>query len=79
MLWKAYLFEGVIELTQDVFLIEDFALVPVFVVVMDFLPHVCWKLVEGHVLLHLFVLKRWEIDKSSKVNFLSQTRYAALK
>lgn len=54
----SHLFERVIEFTQDVVLIEDFALVAMFIVVVDFLPHVGWKLVEGHVLLHLLVLER---------------------
>lgn len=54
----SHLFERVVEFTQDVVLIKDFALVAMFIVVVDFLPHVCWKLVEGHVLLHLLVLRR---------------------
>lgn len=52
----SYLFEWVVEFTQNVVLVEDFALVAVFIVVVDFLPHVRWKLMEGHVLLHLLVL-----------------------
>lgn len=52
----SHLFERVVEFTQDIVLIEDFPLVAMFIVVMDLLPHVCRKLVEGHVLLHLLVL-----------------------
>lgn len=54
----SHLFEWVVEFAQDVVLIKDFALVAMLIVVMNFLSHVCWKLVEGHVLLHLFVLGR---------------------
>ena len=54
----SYLLERVVEFTQDIVLVKDFALVAMFVVVVNFLSHVCWKLVEGHVLLHLFVLGR---------------------
>lgn len=52
----AYLFEWVVEFTQNIVLVKDFPLVTMLVVVMDLLPHVCRKLMEGHVLLHLFVL-----------------------
>lgn len=51
-----HLFEGVIELTENVVLVKDLALVAMFVVVMNLLPHVCRKLMEGHVLLHLLIL-----------------------
>ena len=54
----SHLLQRVVEFTQDVVLIKDFALVAMLIVVVDFLPHVCWKLVEGHVLLDLFVLGR---------------------
>jgi len=55
---SSHLFERVVELTQDVVLVKDLALVAMLVVVVDFLPHVRWELVEGHVLLHLLVLGR---------------------
>lgn len=51
-----HLLERVVEFAQDVVLVEDLALVAVLIVVVDLLPHVCRKLVEGHVLLHLLVL-----------------------
>lgn len=41
-----HLFEGVVEFTQDVFLIKDFPLVAVLIVVMDFLSEVGWEFVE---------------------------------
>lgn len=53
-----HLFERVVEFAQDVVLVEDLALVAMLVVVVDLLPHVGWKLVEGHVLLHLLVLEK---------------------
>lgn len=68
----AYLFEGVVEFTQDIVLVKDFALVTVLVVVVDFLPHVCWKLMEGHVLLHLFVLQE-EVDSRQLISALMRT------
>lgn len=51
-----YLFERVVEFTQNIVLVKDFSLVTMLIVVVDLLPHVRWKLMEGHVLLHLFVL-----------------------
>lgn len=59
----SYLSEWFIQLLQDALLIKHLALVAVLIVVMDFLPEVCWKFVEGHVLLHLFVLRE---DKKIK-------------
>lgn len=52
----SHLFEWVVELVKDAVLVEDLALVAMFIVIVDFLPHVSWQLVEGHVLLHLLVL-----------------------
>lgn len=53
----AHLSKGFTQLTQDAFLIEHLALIAVFIIVMDALPCVGRELVEGHVLLHLFVLR----------------------
>ena len=55
-----YLSERLTQLSQDALLIEHLPLVAVLVVVMDALPHVRRELVEGHILLHLFVLHRGE-------------------
>lgn len=52
----AYLSQRVVELIEDIFLIKDFALVSVFIVIMNLLTHVRWQLMEGHVLFHLLVL-----------------------
>lgn len=52
----SHLLEWVVELVKDAVLVEDFSLVAMFIVIVDFLPHVSWQLVEGHVLLHLLVL-----------------------
>ena len=49
--------QRLVQLLQDALLVEHLALVAVFVVVMDPLSHAGGKLVEGHVLLHLFVLE----------------------
>lgn len=59
----AHLSERLAQLTQDAFLIKHLALVAMFIVVMDALSSVWWELVEGHVLLYLFIL-RWETDRS---------------
>ena len=53
---SAHLTQWLVELSQDALLVEHLALVAVLVVVMDSLSHICRQLVEGHVLLHLFVL-----------------------
>lgn len=53
---ETHLFKGVVELVEDVVLVENLALVAMFIVVVDLLPHVGGKLVEGHVLLHLLIL-----------------------
>lgn len=65
----AYLFERVVEFTQNIVLVKDFSLVTMLVVVVDLLPHVRWKLMEGHVLLHLFVLEE-EVRFVTSVQFL---------
>lgn len=52
----SHLLEWVVELVKYAVLIEDFSLVAMFIVIVDFLPHVSRQLVEGHVLLHLLVL-----------------------
>lgn len=54
---SSHLTERFVQLSQDAFLIEHLPLVTVLVVVVDSLPHICWQLVKGHVLLHLFVLQ----------------------
>ena len=54
---SSHLSERLIQLSQDALLIEHLALVTVLIVVVDSLPHIGWQLVEGHVLLHLFVLQ----------------------
>lgn len=48
--------QWLVQLLQNVFLVKHFALITVFVVVVDPLPHVGRELVEGHVLLHLLIL-----------------------
>lgn len=67
VLWEkpSHLFQWVVEFTQDIVLIKDFALVAMLIVVVDFLPHVSRKLVEGHVLLHLLVLQTKQTRISS--------------
>lgn len=60
-----YLPEGLTQLSQDALLIKHLPLVAVLIVVMDALPHVCRELVEGHVLLHLFVLYKEEGKRRS--------------
>lgn len=45
-----------IQLLQNALLIKHLALIPVLIVVVDPLAHVSGELVEGHVLLHLFIL-----------------------
>lgn len=59
----SYLSERLVQLLQDALLIEHLALVAVLIVVVDFLPEICWKFVEGHVLFHLLVLRE---DKKIK-------------
>ena len=61
-----HLTQRLIEFLQDALLVKHLALVPVLVVVVDLLPEVRWQLVEGHVLLHLFVLRgqRAEVRES---------------
>lgn len=54
---SSHLSERLVQLSQDALLIEHLALESVLVVVVDSLSHICWQLVEGHVLLHLFVLQ----------------------
>ena len=53
----AHLPQRLAELAQDAVLVEHLALVAVLVVVVDALPRVGRELVEGHVLLHLLVLR----------------------
>lgn len=60
-----HLSEGLAQLSQDALLIEHLPLVAVLVVVMDALPHVRRELVEGHILLHLFVLHGGERKRRS--------------
>lgn len=55
--YLSHLSERLIQLSQDALLVEHLALVTVLIVVVDSLPHICRQLVEGHVLLHLFVLQ----------------------
>lgn len=71
----SHLFERVIEFTQDVVLIKDFALVAMLIVVVYFLSHVCRKLVEGHVLLHLLVLGRQRNQMDISSNRVDATPY----
>ena len=52
-----YLAQRFVEFLQDALLVEHLALVAVLVVVVDLLAEVGGQLVEGHVLLHLFVLR----------------------
>ena len=60
----SYLSQRLVQLLQDALLVEHLALVPVLVVVVDLLPEVRRQLVEGHVLLHLFVLRaNGEVEK----------------
>lgn len=53
----SYLSERLAEFPQNALLVKHLALVSVLIIVMDFLPEVGRQLVEGHVLLHLFVLR----------------------
>ena len=59
-----YLSEGLTQLSQDALLIKHLPLVAVLIVIMNALPHVCRELVEGHILFHLFVLRRGERKRS---------------
>ena len=52
----AYLSQRVVEFVEDVLLVKDFALVSVFIVIVNLLTHVRWQLMERHVLFHLLVL-----------------------
>jgi len=61
-----YLSEGLVEFLQDALLVEHLALVAVLVVVVDLLPEVGGQLVEGHVLLHLFVLRERREEEKEK-------------
>lgn len=61
----SYLSEGLTQLSQDALLIKHLPLVAVLIVIMDALPHVCWELVERHILFHLFVLCRGERKRRS--------------
>lgn len=54
------------QLPQDALFIEHLALVPMLVVLVDALPCVGWQLVEGHVLLHLLVLRWGETGITSR-------------
>lgn len=54
--------QGLTELSQDALLIKHLALVSVLVVIVDFLSEVSRQFVEGHVLLHLFVLREKRDD-----------------
>lgn len=57
-----HLSERLTEFSQDALLVKHLALVSVLIIVMDFLSEVSRQLVEGHVLLHLLVLRerqRW--------------------
>lgn len=60
-----YLSEGLTEFSQNALLVKHLALVPVLVIVMDFLSEVSGQLVEGHVLLHLFVLRGGGRDRDN--------------
>ena len=53
----SYLSEGLAQFSQNALLIKHLALVSVLIIVMDFLSEVGRQLVEGHILLHLFVLR----------------------
>ena len=48
--------QRLVQLLQNVLLVKHLPLVSVFVVLVDPLTHVGGELVEGHVLLHLFIL-----------------------
>lgn len=49
-----------VELPKDALLVKHLPLVPVFIVIVDFLAEISRQLVEGHVLFHLLVLKGGE-------------------
>lgn len=53
----SYLSERLTEFSQNALFIEHLALVSVLIIVVDFLSEVGRQLVEGHILLHLFVLR----------------------
>lgn len=60
-----YLTERLIKLLQDALLIKHLALVSVLIIVMDFLSEVGRQLVEGHILLHLFVLRENRMERDN--------------
>lgn len=68
-MWKlcvllcVYLSERFAEFSQNALLVKHLALVSVLIIVMDFLSEVCRQLVEGHILLHLFVLRGSGTDR----------------
>lgn len=52
--------QRLVQLLQDALLVKHLALITVFIVVVNPLAHVSGELVEGHVLLHLFILRQQE-------------------
>lgn len=56
----SHLLQRVAQLPQDAVLIEHLALEAMLVVVVDPLPHVRGEFMEGHVLLHLLVLRTFD-------------------
>lgn len=62
----SHLSEWFIQLLQDALLIKHLSLVAVLVVVVDLLPEICWKFVEGHVLLHLLVLRQKDTEENHR-------------
>jgi hypothetical protein len=62
---QTHLPQRLTQLAQDALLIEHFALVAMLVVIMDSLPGVRWQLVEGHVLLHLLILRTGSRERMS--------------
>lgn len=52
----SYLSQRIVEFTENVLLVKDFALVSVFIVVVYLLTHISWQLMEGHILFHLLIL-----------------------
>lgn len=76
---SSHLSERLVQLSQDALLVEHLALVTVLIVVVDSLPHICRQLVEGHVLLHLFVLQGHRDTQQSGYSkaIVLQHRYTA--
>lgn len=63
---KTNLLEWITELPEDAVLIKHFALESLLIVVVDPLSDISWQFMEGHVLLHLLILKTHDCCYSTR-------------